>query len=144
MMRNILSLVLLLMAGCTVVRPPIAAPTETSAVDWSQARRVDVMLDDFAFTPDRLTLSTGHPYRLHLENRGSGGHNFDASAFFRTVAFRDGPAADRVRASGGVAELAGGEIMDVDVVPKTSGSYPLECSHPFHSTFGMTGEIVVR
>lgn len=143
-MRNVLSLVLLLLAGCAAVRPPIAAPTETPAVDWSQARRIDVVLDDFAFTPDRLTLSTGRAYRLHLENRGSGGHNFDAPAFFRTVTFRDGPAADRVRASGGIAELAGGETMDVDVVPRTPGSYPLDCSHPFHASFGMTGEIVVR
>ncbi len=143
-MRNFLPLVLLLLAGCATVHPPIAAPTETPTVDWSQARRIDVVLDDFAFTPDRLTLSTGRPYRLHLENRGSGGHNFDAPAFFRMVTFRDGPAADRVRMSGGIAELAGGETMDVEVVPRTPGSYPLDCSHPFHAGFGMTGEIVVR
>src|SRR6478735_5776858 len=84
-----LALALLALVGCTP-RPesptaPGAAAPVAPAVDWSRAEQVDVTLVDFSFRPSRIVLEHGRPYRLHLENRGSGGHNFDAPAFFRSV-----------------------------------------------------------
>jgi hypothetical protein len=89
-------------------------------------------------------LDHGHPYRLHLENRGSGGHNFDAPDFFRSAALR-GDAAAELRDGEGAAELARDEAKDVYLVPTRAGTFPLECSHLLHAAiFGMIGEIEVR
>jgi plastocyanin len=42
----------------------------------------------------------------------------------------------------GAVELSGHEAKDIAVVPR-AGTYKLHCTHTFHSTFGMKGEIVV-
>jgi uncharacterized cupredoxin-like copper-binding protein len=140
--------ILLLVSGCAGQREPLTPPAgpspDLAGVDWSRAERVDVTLADFSFTPDHLQFDRGRPYVLHLENRGSGGHNFDAPAFFRAVALRGEGSSAEILASGGKVELAGGKAVDVYLVPQLAGTYPLECSHPLHSIFGMTGEIVIQ
>ena len=85
-----------------------------SAVDWSRAEQVDVTLVDFSFRPSRIVLEHGHPYRLHLENRGSGGHNFDAPDFFRSVVLRE-DAATELRDGKGAVELARDEVKDITI-----------------------------
>ena len=143
-----LPLALLLLAGCATepepIRPPAEAAKHLADVDWSQAERVEVTLTDFAFAPDRLVFERGQPYRLHLENRGSGGHNFAAPAFFQAVALRADAVANAAGARGGEIELAAGEAKDAYLVPLQAGRFPLECTHFLHPIFGMTGEIVVR
>lgn len=142
-----LPLLLLFLAGCAAEREPITPSAEAVArladVDWPQAERVDVVLEEFDFAPDHLLFEHGRPYRLHMENRGSGGHNFAAPTFFDAVALRDNAVAAEARATGGV-ELARGEVKDVYLVPLQAGTFPLECSHLLHPIFGMTGEIVVE
>lgn len=142
--------VLVALAGCAAGpdRPaPPAASTgaaPAAAVDWSGAERVDVALTDFDFTPRHLVLEHGRPYRLHLVNQGSAGHNFDAPAFFQAASLRDDTAA-RLRADRGAIEVAKGETADLYLVPGPAGTYPLECSHLLHAAiFGMTGDIEVR
>jgi uncharacterized cupredoxin-like copper-binding protein len=140
-------MMLLLLAGCAAEREPITPSAEPAAVpadvNWSRAERVDVMLAEFDFAPNHLLFERGRPYRLHMENRGSGGHNFAAPAFFDSVALRDNAVKPETRATGGV-ELARGEVKDVYFVPLQAGTFPLECSHLLHPIFGMTGEIVVH
>jgi len=134
-----------LLAGCAAPRQPITPATAgATAVDWAQARRVDVILDSFEFAPERLTFARGQPYRLHLENKADGGHNFDAPAFFRSVALRPDATSAKIAAAGGALELRANEAADVYFVASRAGAYPLECSHTFHAAFGMTGEIVVK
>jgi uncharacterized cupredoxin-like copper-binding protein len=142
-----LALLALVLVGCASrpERPTAqeAAPVAAD-VDWSRAEQVDVILVDFSFRPSRIVLDHGRPYRLHLENRGSGGHNFDAPDFFRSAALR-GDAAAELRDGKGAVELARGEAKDVYLVPMRAGTFPLECSHLLHAViFGMTGEIEVR
>ena len=146
--RRMLLLALLALVGCTPRPEPPTAPGAAapvpSAVDWSRAEQVDVTLVDFSFRPSRIVLEHGRPYRLHLENRGSGGHNFDAPDFFRSVALRE-DAATELRDGKGAVELARDEVKDVYLVPMRAGTFPLECSHLLHAIiFGMTGEIEVR
>jgi uncharacterized cupredoxin-like copper-binding protein len=140
-------MMLLLLAGCAAEREPITPSAEATArsgdVDWPQAERVDVVLADFDFAPNHLLFERGRPYRLHMQNRGSGGHDFAAPAFFDSVALRDDDVAAEARAKGGV-ELALGEVRDVYFVPLQAGTFPLECTHLLHPIFGMTGEIVVH
>jgi uncharacterized cupredoxin-like copper-binding protein len=143
----VLPLMLLLLAGCAAEREPTTPSADPAAgladVDWSRAQRVDVVLTEFDFAPNHLLFDRGRPYRLHLENRGTGGHNFAAPAFFDSVAFWDGPVAAEAQAKGGV-ELARGEVKEAYLVPLQAGTFPLECSHLLHPIFGMTGEIVVH
>jgi uncharacterized cupredoxin-like copper-binding protein len=142
-----LPLMLLFLAGCAAEREPITPSAEPTAslvdVDWSRAERVDVLLTEFEFAPNHLLFGRGRPYRLHLENRGTGGHNFAAPAFFESVVLRDDAVAADAPIEGGV-ELARGEVKDVYFVALQAGTFPLECSHLLHPIFGMTGEIVVH
>jgi plastocyanin len=145
--RSLLPL-LLVLSACAAQREPLkpsaGVPADLAGVDWSGAEPASVTLAEFDFTPDHLRFDHGRPYRLHLENRGSGGHSFDAPAFFGAVALRDDANSAKVRASGGQLELASGEAVDLYFVPQRAGTFPLECSHLLHATFGMTGEIVVQ
>jgi uncharacterized cupredoxin-like copper-binding protein len=131
----------LALAGCagTPASPPQPANVAAGdSVDWGAAERREIVLTDFDFTPARIELEAGKPYILHLVNRGSGSHNFDAPTFFASARSRE-----PVPATG--VEVAKGEAREVALVPDAAGTYPLECSHLLHADiFGMTGEIVVR
>lgn len=112
-----------------------------AAPDWGTARDVEIRLTNFAFTPDKIELKAGQAYRLHIVNAASGGHNFDAAQFF--AAAQVAPS-DAGKIAKGTIELKGGDSADIRLVAPAAGSYKLHCSHFMHSTFGMTGEIVVR
>jgi uncharacterized cupredoxin-like copper-binding protein len=119
------------LAAAALAAPACAQP------DWSHAARVSVKLASFSFTPSTIHLRAGQPVVLHLVNAASGGHDFAAREFFAAATLRDPGAVDRGR-----VELGGGESRDVALVPQ-AGRYPLKCTHAFHKTFGMSGEIVV-
>ena len=124
-----------IVAGILAVALASAAP----AADWSQALQVNVELSNFDFSPKTLNLHHGQPYRLHLTNRGSGGHNFSAPAFFKAATIAPQDAAAIVK--GGI-DLDKGESRDVLIIP-ASGQYKLKCTHFMHTMFGMKGSIVV-
>jgi len=128
----------LFLASCLLL-----ASTSGSAQtpDWAHARRVDINLANFKFTPATITLRHGQPYVLHFVNLSSGGHNFVARQFFAAAAIA--PQNDAVVKSGAVA-LHGGETADVRLVAPAAGTYEAHCSHFMHSTFGMTGSVVVQ
>jgi plastocyanin len=102
--------------------------------------RVDVVLADFSFTPSIINLAANRPVTLHLVNRGSGGHNFVARQFFAAAAIDPGSARKPVK---GTIELKKGASADVTLTPR-AGQYDVHCSHFLHSSFGMTGSIVVE
>jgi plastocyanin len=113
------------------------AATADRTVD--RARPVNVVLSNFAFTPQMLHLRHGRAYRLHFVNQGSDSHNFSAPEFF--AAARINPA-DIGAISGGKVELGKGESRDVRLVPAI-GTYNATCTHFLHASFGMTGGIAV-
>jgi plastocyanin len=117
----------------------LAAPAAAQP-DWSHAQRVEVALSSFKFAPATLQLRAGQPVILHLVNTGSGGHDFSAPAFFKAAQLRP---QDAAKLTGGAVDVDGHGSADVALVP-TAGTYPLRCTHAFHSTFGMKGSIVVR
>jgi hypothetical protein len=41
-------------------------------VSWESAQTVTVTMINYEFIPDRLVFRRGVPYRVHLENNGSG------------------------------------------------------------------------
>lgn len=109
--------------------------------DWGTAHEVEVRLSNFKFTPDTIQMRHGEAYRLHLINEANGGHNFDAHQFF--AAAQVSPS-DRAKVGKGTIELRKGEAVDIRLVAPAAGTYKLHCSHFLHSSFGMTGEIVVQ
>lgn len=109
------------------------------APDWAHARRVEVKLSNFDFTPSSLHLRAGQPVVLHLVNTSSGGHDFSAQRFFAAAQVRP---QDRGTVDDGSVEVRSGGSVDVALVPK-AGRYPLKCGHAFHKMFGMSGSITV-
>ncbi len=127
----LLVLTLLALSSSARAQPP----------DWGTAPDVEVRLSSFSFTPQRIELTSGTAYRLHLVNTADGGHNFDASAFFAAAQIHP---SDRTQVRKGAVELKAGETRDIRFIAPAPGSYKLHCSHFLHSSFGMTGVIIVR
>lgn len=138
------------LAGCATAPTGDRSPAERSAeprvpavtTDWARAETVSVTLSDFHFTPERLVLRQGAPYRLHLANLSNTSHTFTSAPFFRAIAVRRGPASTEAPPLGTIA-LAPGEQKDLYFVAAKPGSYDFECSELLHSMLGMTGQIAI-
>ena len=100
-------------------------------------QRIEVQLSSFDFTPSTIRLSAGRPVVLHLVNSGGGGHNFAAPEFFAAAQGVEGPV------ERGRVEVPGRQSVDIRLTP-ARGTYRLRCTHTLHTSFGMTGEIVVE
>jgi len=111
------------------------------APDWSHARSIGVELSSFRFTPATLELEQGVPYRLHLTNRASGGHDFSAPALFAASIVAP---QDSARIQDGRIELDGRDSADIRFVPTRPGRYAIRCTHFMHGMFGMTGTVTVK
>lgn len=120
----------------------LAAPSAAPAQDWAQAKRVEVDLANFKYTPNRIVLRHGQPYVLHFVNQAHGGHNFVARTFFESAHVER---ADGSKVAAGEVDLDGGESLDVRLVaPASAGIFPVRCSHFMHEAFGMKGQIEVQ
>ncbi|WP_221793369.1 cupredoxin domain-containing protein [Aquisediminimonas sediminicola] len=135
------SIFTLLMASCLASTTATAAQTNTQEAATSKAETLIVVLKDFSFTPSMFELRTGQPYVLHLINRGSGGHNFSAKAFFEAVSIN--PVSQNIVRNGKI-EVAKGAEIELAFIAMTPGTYKLKCSHFLHSGFGMKGRISIR
>jgi uncharacterized cupredoxin-like copper-binding protein len=125
---------LLAALGLAAIAPAAAEP------NWAQAPRVTIGLSSFKFAPAIIHLRAGQPVVLHLENSGSGGHDFSAPGFFKAAQVRP---QDGGKIAGGSVDVAGNESVDIALVP-AAGTYALRCTHAFHTMFGMKGSIVVQ
>jgi plastocyanin len=112
-----------------------------AAISQGPAQSVTVELSSFKFTPSQLTLTHGRPYVIHFTNTSSGGHDFVAKEFFAAATIAP---EDRSKVGKGEIELGGGESVDIHLVPNSPGTYKSHCSHFMHSSFGMTGTVVVQ
>lgn len=117
----------------------IITPASAQQPDWNGAARIEVVLTNFEFTPKSIHLKAGRPAILHLQNNAKGGHNFAARDFFAASVVR---AQDRAAIRDGAVEVGRGAAVDIAVIPR-AGRYKLRCTHTLHTTFGMSGEIVV-
>ncbi len=115
----------------------LLVPSAAAAQDAGRARAIEVQLSSFDFTPSTINLRAGQAIVLHLVNTGNGGHNFSAPQFFAAATGVSGPIRN------GTIEVRGHQSVDVRLTP-ARGHYRLRCTHTLHSTFGMSGEIVVE
>ncbi|MBC7986040.1 MAG: cupredoxin domain-containing protein [Sphingomonadaceae bacterium] len=120
-----------------ILLPLILSASATATAQGGRAQTVEVQLSSFDFTPDTIQLHAGQPTVLHLVNNGNGGHNFSAPDFFAAATDVSGPVRE------GTIEVPGHQTVDVRLTP-ASGTYRLRCTHTLHTTFGMSGEIVVH
>jgi uncharacterized cupredoxin-like copper-binding protein len=125
----------IILAACS--SQPMVTPRRTAMPASGAA--VVVRLSNFAFAPEHLQLKAGAPVRLRLVNDSSGDHDFSAPSFFATISLQSGSSVP----SDGAIEVGPHQTVEVALVPPTPGSYPLECTHFLHSTFGMNGTIEV-
>jgi plastocyanin len=112
-----------------------------AATAQTAPQTLTVEMSNFKFTPATLTLVRGRPYVLHFVNSASGGHDFVAKDFFAGATIAP---EDRAKVRNGEVELSGGESADVHLVANTAGTFKSHCSHFMHSSFGMTGTVVVQ
>ena len=123
-MRAWLLLPLLLVAS-------VAAPAQ-------EPRIVQIQLSSFKFEPKEIHLRAGEPVVLRLTNTSDGGHNFAAPQFFGAAAIQSGGGLED-----GAIEVPEGQTREIRLTP-VRGTYRLRCTHTLHTTFGMSGSIIVE
>jgi plastocyanin len=136
-MRIILPTLIFALAACSA-RPP--ASTEGSVPPVNDGGAATVRLSNFAFDPAHIGLKKGVAVRLRLVNDSDGAHNFSAAAFFAASSF---PSASRAPVVNGEIEVGSHQTVEVVLVPGAPGTFPLECTHFLHGTFGMSGTLEV-
>jgi hypothetical protein len=72
-------------------------------------------------------------------NDSSGGHDFSAPEFFAVSSILPGSSAP----PNGDLVVGSHQTVEISVVPRTLGTYPLKCTHFLHSFFGMHGTVEV-
>ena len=114
---------------------------ESMPTDWSRAQTVQVVMTNYAFTPNALQFRSNTPYHLRLVNNSGHDHSFDASDFFAAVGIAP---EDQIKIAAGRVEVEGGHAVDLRIVPVKPGTYEFHCAHFLHSTFGMTGDAQIQ
>ena len=130
----------LLILSLLLAIPAVGAKAQAPAADWSKAETIDVVMTDFAFSPQTLQLRRGSPYLLRFVNKGSGGHSFASKDFFAAVSVRP---EDQANVDRGKVDVSKGETKEVRLIPVTAGTFKTHCSHFLHKSFGMKGTAVI-
>jgi plastocyanin len=118
-----------------------ATPALAQTTDWSLAKRVEIGLSNYAFTPKELHLQHGVPYVLHFTNSASKSHDFAAPKFFAATTIAPD---DQAKVVKGSVELDENQTTDVKLIANTPGTYDVTCTHFMHEMLGMSGKVVVE
>jgi uncharacterized cupredoxin-like copper-binding protein len=108
-------------------------------VDWSKARRVDLVAVEYSFEPNHLTFRHDRPYRLHVENHGRELHELTAPDFFKSVQLRNPAVLNQDHTE---LVLQPGDKKDIYFLALRPGHYDMRCAD--HDWMGMTGDITVE
>lgn len=118
---------------------PLSGSAQQTKAPTTESEAITVRLSSFGFAPEHLRLKAGVPVRLRFVNESSGGHDFSAPAFFAASSFPPGSSAPP---NGDVA-VGSNKTVEIAVVPRTPGTYRVDCTHFLHSLFGMHGTVEV-
>jgi plastocyanin len=135
-MRIIIIPLIIALAACSA-QPP--AGTGQATAPPSDSGTVTVRLSNFAFDPEHIRLKAGAPVRLRFVNDSDGGHDFSAPSFVAASSFPPGSP----KPVDGAVEVASHQTVEIALTPNVPGTYPFECTHFLHSTFGMHGTVEV-
>ena len=117
----------------------LVLPASQLRAAGSDPTTVNVVMVDYKFEPDHLTLKHGVPYRLHLENHGKETHEFTAPTFFAASKIDTPEVLNREHSE---IVMQPGDVKDLLVTPGPPGNYDLRCAD--HDWNGMTGGITVQ
>jgi plastocyanin len=135
-MRIVMIPLVVALTSCSV-QPP--ASTGQATAPTAGGGTVTVRLSNFAFDPEQVRLKAGVLVRLHFVNESDGGHDFSAPKFMAASSFPPGSSAP----ADGVVEVAPHQTVEIALIPNVPGTYPFECTHFLHSSFGMHGTVEV-
>jgi plastocyanin len=135
-MRIIIIPFIIALTSCSV-QPP--ASTEQNTAPPANGGTVTVRLSNFAFDPEHVRLKSGALVRLRFVNESDDGHSFSAPNFVAASTFQSGSPAP----VDGAVEVASHQTVEITLIPNVPGTYPFECTHFLHSSFGMHGTVEV-
>lgn len=120
-------------------------PALVSAADWDAAVKMTIELSEFAFAPKDFTLEAGKPYILTVVTVGDVKHEFTASEFFPTIAFRKAQdeSGEFKSTTPHEIEVFPGKQIEIYLIPTVAGTYDLKCEIEGHFEAGMFGTITV-
>jgi len=122
-----------------VITIPLVIGLAASSARSDVEMTITVRLSSFAFDPAYVRVKAGVPIRLRLANESDGGHNFSAPTFFAASSLPPGSSGP----SDGKVEVGPHQTVEVAMVPRSPGKYPLTCTHFLHGLFGMEGTVEV-
>ena len=125
-------------AGFFLLRQPQLNPTTTQASPTpgagttspqtqGEVRGITVEGDEYAFSPESITVEAGERIRLTFKNMGNLPHNF---------------AIDELGIS--TKTIAGGNSDTIEFTAETTGTFAFYCSIAGHRQLGMEGELEVQ
>ena len=113
----------LLLAVCTSLQPQVALSEDESE------KVVELKADSFKFEPNNVKISEGETVLFRVENISNSTHNFT---------IKD-PQKEILKSEA----LPAKKTVDIKVSFAEPGVYEFYCSKPFHSSFGMKGQVEV-
>ncbi|MCB1955957.1 MAG: hypothetical protein KDG55_09785 [Rhodocyclaceae bacterium] len=116
------------------------------AIDWNEARVIELTLEDHSYDPPDLVLERNKPYILRLRNVGRVSHDMVGGSFFSGVAIKMAQN-DAGRVVTPVLKsvfVKRDQQMELWLVPIRAGRYSFFCSIDDHRQLGMEGEITIR
>ena len=116
------AMVLLLAVG-TILQPQVALSEEASE------KVVEMKADSYKFEPNNVKISEGDTVLFRVENISNSTHNFT---------IKD-PQKEILKSEA----LPAKKTTDIEVSFGTPGVYEFYCDKPFHSAFGMKGQVEV-
>jgi len=124
-------------APATTAAPTTTVPPTTTTV----GALADIVLAEFAFTPDTVEASAGAELTANVTNEGSFPHSWTVLTAGTTVTTADEVTDDVIVA--GTDNLAAGESATLTFTVREAGSYQIVCRIPGHIEAGMVGTLDV-
>jgi len=121
----------------------------TVAAQAASPQTVKLTADEFAFTPNTVTLTAGQPVRLTIVNTGKVAHDLKSPLPIADFTYQhaDNSAGEQAaNIKGGVLDVDfdPGTTAQVTFTPTKAGTYAFECDVPGHAQLGMKGTFVVQ
>jgi plastocyanin len=102
---------------------------ESAAAEGQKENVIEMKASDYKFDPDTIKARQGDTLVFKIENVTKKKHNF-------TVKDPQGKKIQSV-------DLPANQTVEVSVSFPEAGTYPFNCDKPFHTKFGMKGQVVV-
>ena len=116
-----------------------------SVANWAEATKIELLLDDDFYQPDKLSLEAGKAYVLDIKNVGAQRHDISSERFFANIVVR------RLQHEGLTVSayhlesisMSAGDVVRVELLTMTAGEFPFICTVQNHLHEGMEGLLTV-